>query len=81
MTFLNATVAIKAGFGAAMDADVKTFHSGWDTGLSFAIIALLLVLLIAGKQVKEQMTRLVEALWPHEACTSCDEYGRKTSAS
>lgn len=54
------TPIIEAGAAAATAANVKSFHYGWYTSLPFAILALLLVFLLSGKQIKSQMTWLVE---------------------
>ena len=51
---------IEAGAAAATAATVKSFHFGWYTSLPFAILALLLVLLLSSKQIKAEMTWLVE---------------------
>lgn len=51
---------MQAGSAAATQAQVESFHYGWETALPFAIVALLLVFLLSGKQIKAQMTWLVE---------------------
>lgn len=51
---------ISAGSEAAIVAQVHSLRYGWYTALPFAIVALLLAGILSSKQIKSQMTWLVE---------------------